>query len=51
MNYSDKKYVYVVFNEVELYLFGVFETYEKAEEAINKRRDWNNFVIEETELQ
>ena len=51
MEYSEKTYVFVVFNEVELYLFGVFATEEKAKEALKKRPDRDNFTIEETEVE
>ena len=51
MEHTEKTYVWVVFNEIELYLFGVFGTEEKAKEALKKRPDRDNFVIEETEVE
>ena len=51
MEHTEKTYVWVVFNEIELYLFGVFGTEAKAKEALKKRPDRDNFVIEETEVE
>ena len=51
MEYTEKTYLWVVFNEVEQYLFGVFSSEEKAKETLKRRHDRTNFIIEETEVQ
>ncbi len=51
MNFTEKIYVWVVINEVEQYIFGVFSTEEKAYAALQKRHDRSNFIVEGTEVQ
>lgn len=51
MEYTEKTYVWVVWNAFEEYVFGVFSSEEKAKEALKKRYDRANFEIEEMELQ
>lgn len=51
MDFTEKTYVWVVWNTYEEYVFGVFSSYEKAEIALSKRRDRHNFEIEEMEVE
>lgn len=51
MEYTEKTYVWVVWNKYEEYVFGVFSTESKAKDALAKRPDRRNFEIEEMEIQ